>query len=138
MEEYLEDLGEEDFLDMVGGGGADGFCDDLLWWLVRPDGLGDPSLPDLSILGEDLCCWTGDLDTGLSSLGGGDPCCEGCAGDLRCLGRGGKILGGDLWSLGTLGTSSGDLSWLNGGGGPGSPMYGGSCSYLGGEFLCGE
>lgn len=110
MEEYLEDLGEDDFLDIDGGGGADGFCDDLLWWLVRPDGLGEPSLPDLSILGDDLCCGTGDLEAGLSSLGGGDPCCEGCAGDLKCLGRGGNILGGDLWSLGTRGTSSGDLS----------------------------
>lgn len=56
------------------------------------------------------------------------------AGDLRCLGRGGNILGGDLWSLGTLGTSSGDLPWLNEGG-PGSPINWGSRSNLGGEFL---
>jgi len=33
MEEYLEALGEEDlFLDMDGGGGAAGFCADLLLW----------------------------------------------------------------------------------------------------------
>lgn len=109
MEEYLEDLGEDDrCLEMDGGGGADGFCDDLLWW-GRLDGLGEPSLPTLSILGDDLCR-TGDLELCLS-LGGGEACCvDGGAGDLRCLGRGGKILGGDLWSLGTRGTSCGDLS----------------------------
>jgi len=32
IEEYLEDLGEEDLcLEMDGGGGAAGFCADLLW-----------------------------------------------------------------------------------------------------------
>lgn len=95
-------------------------------------GFGDPSLPDLSILGEEPL-GSGDLDACLS-LGGGDICDVWVVGDLRCLGRGGNILGGDLWSLGTLGISFGDMLRLNEGG-PGSPMYGGSISNLGGESL---
>ena len=126
MLEYSEGPSEESWTrehfgeEIEGGGGA---VTGILWDLLSEC---------------DLCFSSSDLDllllldfflSLLSSL----------LGDLRCLGRGGWICGGVLWSLGTLGATSGDNSR-----GKLSLWYGGDNGlvFLESElcrgFLCGE